>query len=627
MRRIPLVLTVATALAAARCTGGADAPPVVVHPAEQTATPTQTAPPPAALPTVQTPAEVPAPPRGVRSSPTPSSFDEGELYRLALAASARGDPSAAAEAFARVDAAGGLLAPIARLRRAQALAAAGRDGAAADAFDRTLAGDRLPAVLRTATRLDAAETLARLTRDDEALALLEAVALDPEATRDEVADARWRAARLRRQRDDPAWTDDARAALVAAPWSTSAVSALDSLETAGGDVAPLTAGYVRYRARDNEAAAAAYRSVVDGDFTPAEQAVAWFFLGAIAERAGEIQPAIDRYGRSLTLDAGGWLADDARWWRGRLFERSGQLRAAAGEYELLAAAFPASRFTPDAALRGALAVYAAGDRVEAESRLRQLATTADGPSAPGAARWLAALGAPAEDVPTAAELDATSLPALLDAAGSAALAPLPPETLGEGLPFAAASEADWDDAEQWMTATFGDRSATGLQPTAHATELAFALANAGEPSLGRTLLGVISRDLHDRPRSLLDLGRAASAAGMHDIAANAASRLLSLLAPQARIEAPPAIVMLAYPVPYREALAEAAQAEGVPPLLLLALIRQESRFNPDALSTAGARGLTQVMPATGAAVAASLGRDWLPESLLEPETSLRFGAH
>ena len=233
----------------------------------------------------------------------------------------------------------------------------------------------------------------------------------------------------------------------------------------------------------------------------------------------------------------------------------------------------------------------------------------------------------AQGVPTAADLDPTSLPALLDAAGSAAVAPLPPGTLQEGLPFAATSEADWEEAERWMTVTFGDRPATAPQAAQHSTEVAFALADAGEPGLSRSLLRAILRDLRYRPHSLLDLGRAASGAGLHDIALNAALRLLALLAPQARIETPSAIVMLAYPAPYREALVEAAEAESVPPLLLLALVRQESSFNPDAVSTSGARGLTQVMPATGAAVAASLGLEWRPQSLLEPETSVRFGAH
>jgi hypothetical protein len=38
----------------------------------------------------------------------------------------------------------------------------------------------------------------------------------------------------------------------------------------------------------------------------------------------------------------------------------------------------------------------------------------------------------------------------------------------------------------------------------------------------------------------------------------------------------------------------------IPPLLLYALIRQESMFNPFISSTAGASGLSQIMPATGA---------------------------
>lgn len=154
----------------------------------------------------------------VRSSPTPSQPDEREVYALGLAVRADGDPSAAAEAFGRVDAVGGLLAPLARLRRARALATAEQDEAAADAFEQALADDQLPGVLRTAARLDAAETLMRLSRDDEALALFDAVALDADATDEEVADARWRAARLRREREDPEWAADAQATLGAAPW-------------------------------------------------------------------------------------------------------------------------------------------------------------------------------------------------------------------------------------------------------------------------------------------------------------------------------------------------------------------------------------------------------------------------
>lgn len=43
---------------------------------------------------------------------------------------------------------------------------------------------------------------------------------------------------------------------------------------------------------------------------------------------------------------------------------------------------------------------------------------------------------------------------------------------------------------------------------------------------------------------------------------------------------------------------DAATRNGVPPELFLRLVQQESGFNPNALSKAGARGLTQLMPGT-----------------------------
>ena len=82
-----------------------------------------------------------------------------------------------------------------------------------------------------------------------------------------------------------------------------------------------------------------------------------------------------------------------------------------------------------------------------------------------------------------------------------------------------------------------------------------------------------------------------------------------------------------YPLPYRGTLVSAARQVSVDPALLAAVVRQESAFDPEAVSDAGAMGLTQLMPATARRVARNAG---LPEpdstDLLDPGVNIELGA-
>ena len=83
---------------------------------------------------------------------------------------------------------------------------------------------------------------------------------------------------------------------------------------------------------------------------------------------------------------------------------------------------------------------------------------------------------------------------------------------------------------------------------------------------------------------------------------------------------------LSYPRPY-SATVEAAAAEfDVDPLLIWPVMREESRYDPEALSWAGARGLMQVMPSTQTWIAEQLGEDIPPGDAFTPEASIRMAA-
>ena len=80
------------------------------------------------------------------------------------------------------------------------------------------------------------------------------------------------------------------------------------------------------------------------------------------------------------------------------------------------------------------------------------------------------------------------------------------------------------------------------------------------------------------------------------------------------------------PRPYWQTLENDAQASGLDPFLVAALIRQESEFNPDAVSRMNAYGLMQLLPSVGKSLAKKNGeRHFSTTELLDPSVNLRLG--
>lgn len=78
-----------------------------------------------------------------------------------------------------------------------------------------------------------------------------------------------------------------------------------------------------------------------------------------------------------------------------------------------------------------------------------------------------------------------------------------------------------------------------------------------------------------------------------------------------------------YPLPYWDSVAKWSASRNLNPLLVMGLIRQESRFEPDIRSIAGAAGLMQVMPETAEWIASRAQIE--SYELSDPDDSLQLG--
>ncbi|MBM7624618.1 lytic transglycosylase domain-containing protein [Sporohalobacter salinus] len=87
------------------------------------------------------------------------------------------------------------------------------------------------------------------------------------------------------------------------------------------------------------------------------------------------------------------------------------------------------------------------------------------------------------------------------------------------------------------------------------------------------------------------------------------------------------ILKIFYPLYYKDLIFKYAEKNNLDPYLVAAIIKVESKFNPESTSRQGAKGLMQIMPKTGEWIAEQLEKDDFDvDSLHDPEVNICFGS-
>ena len=90
---------------------------------------------------------------------------------------------------------------------------------------------------------------------------------------------------------------------------------------------------------------------------------------------------------------------------------------------------------------------------------------------------------------------------------------------------------------------------------------------------------------------------------------------------------PITIISVAYPIEYKDIVEKYASEYNIDKSILFALIKTESNFKANAISSAGARGLMQLLPSTAKEIAGKLNETFSVDSLYSVNTNVKYGTY
>lgn len=193
------------------------------------------------------------------------------------------------------------------------------------------------------------------------------------------------------------------------------------------------------------------------------------------------------------------------------------------------------------------------------------------------------------------------------------------------------------DAEAWVRITFNLPAETDLSgPDSLATDARFIrgteLWEMGMYDEARLEFESLRESVSISPADSFRLGNHLLGIGLYRSAIFAMRQVLTLAgqdSQSASLTAPPYFNHVRYGLYYHDLIIEQSQAYGLDPIFMFSVIRQESLFEGFVKSAAGAHGLMQVIPDTGAQIASEI--NWPPaytsDDLYRPIVSVRYGAY
>jgi soluble lytic murein transglycosylase len=364
--------------------------------------------------------------------------------------------------------------------------------------------------------------------------------------------------------------------------------------------------------------------------------------GAVQAWLGRSNQAVKTYQDLATQFPTHEMAPQALWQAAELHEKDGAYGDAAALYEDLQARFPTSKEAAEALWRAGLVYYRADDQEKAVTTWQLLIHTY--PKSSYRAKSLYWLGKLEVTPPGEAEGDYWDQLVATTPNNYYAFR-VNQIRAGESLTATrfitgTLEPISWDEDQARQTVLDWLKGWAQIPASANLQTLPASLADSRDQELGPALLAVGLRkeaieafdqaraSVWDDPLALAQLAFFLREQGFHGLAARSALRLAALWPHGSIYTAPADLQRLAYPLAYTDLLSTEAQARNLDPLILAALIRQESLFEPSAKSYAGARGLGQVMPATGKGIARRLEiGGFTIDDLYLPATSVKFGAY